>query len=107
MGMSTSPKPATNKLRVWCITNLDSKIDQVTSFPKHTYHWPVESIHEAYRLIEAVSFVMLDDDFIISNVFGLEVLNDETNEWEEWEDQFGYGITEDDVNLNDPIESWK
>ena len=76
--------PAEGSLRIWHIPNV----------PNNGFHFSVTSVNEAKLVLTAIAEydLHLGEDVISSNAQGLEVFKD--GEWEEWEDDNGYSITE-------------
>lgn len=72
------------KLRVWNIINM----------PAEPSYKPVASVREAYDYINAEANRQLAYDWIETNAFGLEVFNEDDQEWEEWVDEYGGDINE-------------
>jgi hypothetical protein len=70
------------KLKVWTIVNV----------PNHPVRIPVDSIDEAKALIRKLVQEQLQDDYIVSNAFGLEEWDELDKEWLEWEDNDGFDI---------------
>lgn len=70
------------KYRVWVITNV----------PNKARYYEVMSPHEGKRMIDAIAdeHLLVPDDIISSNAFGLHVL--QNGVWEEWEDEYGNDI---------------
>jgi hypothetical protein len=64
------------KLRVWNVINP----------PREPFFFDVESIEQALRQINFLVEQQLYNHRIKSNVFGLEVLDETSNEWVEWYD---------------------
>lgn len=68
---------ATPKLRVWNFINLPSEpIYQEVSTPEEAYHY-----------INQQALKQLTWKWVESNAFGLEVWNEDDQEWEEWMDE--------------------
>ena len=72
------------KLQVWNIINP----------PASPSHYPVSSPEEGHALIERMASNQLRDRRIFANAFGLEVFNEEDNEWEDWYSDEGEELDE-------------
>lgn len=74
------------KLRVWNIINLGSESEP-------TYQ-DVPTIRAGYDYINKEADRQLKIRWIHSNAFGLEVFNEDDQEWEEWQDEYGGDLNE-------------
>lgn len=77
--------------RVWNIKNVPGDPD----------YYPVKDPSHGKRLIDALAESQLLDSNIVSNVFGLEIMEPD-GEWCEWEDEDGYNISDEDAAIPDP-----
>jgi hypothetical protein len=68
------------------------RVYNIINVPNIPEHYPVEHIHHAKELIDALAKSQLLDETIISNVFGLEVFED--GEWIDWQDEDGRDLDE-------------
>ena len=80
-----------NKLRVYNIINP----------PNQGERYPVRNPKHGFFLIEAMAYSQLLDDSIDSNVFGLEIWED--NEWTDWYNE----ETGEDLDEYAQSEGWK
>ena len=76
------------KYRVWVVTN----------FSGEPRYYSVKSPEEGKRMIDAIAneHLIVPDDIIESNTFGLQVFNENwfSHNWQEWEDEDGCDINE-------------
>ena len=72
-----------SQLRVWHIQNV----------PNSPQFNEVKTVGEAVRMIRALAGIDLKNSSIISNVFGLEVFDEDIKDWIEWEDDEGRDIS--------------
>lgn len=70
------------KLRVYNMINFRPELDY--------YH--VESLEEALTLIDNLANAQLKNPAITDNSFGLEMYNEDDQEWENWMDDEGYEV---------------
>lgn len=79
--MPKNPKvPEHGDLRLWWIPNP----------PREPFHVAVKTITEATCVFEALSnYDLYLGELIQANAGGLEVYDEKTGEWEEWEDSNG------------------
>lgn len=77
----------------------DLRVYWITNVPNTAKYYPVFSINEACRLIEAIAQEQLENPEVVSNMCGLMKFvgpqpYETENGWEEWEDENGQGIND-------------